>query len=136
MSSHVLLDCMLAMKGYFSTRQPNCFVWEEGYFEKGSQVIFGTSGKLGRILGVCGVGRNFFMLRVKELGGFLDGEVTVQRMVVLFPPSGGFQLGGVGHCFTWQGYSSLRETGFSTYSGRQKYCTQLSHVTLHILVRN
>ena len=81
---------MLAMKGYFSTRQPNCFVWEEGYFEKGSQVIFGTSGRLGRILGVCGVGRNFFILRVKELGGSLDGEVAVQRMVVSFPPSGDF----------------------------------------------
>ena len=92
MSSHIPLDRTLAMKGYFSTKQPNCFVWEEGYFEKGSQVIFGTSGRLGRILGVCGVGRNFFMLRVKELGGSLDGEVAVQRMVVSFPPSGDFQL--------------------------------------------
>jgi hypothetical protein len=43
------------------------------------------------------------------------------------------RLGGVGHCFAWQGYSSLGETGFSNYNGRQKYCTQLaSHVTLHI----
>src|SRR6202451_166387 len=92
MSSHIPLDRMLAVKGYFSTKQPNCFVWEEGYVEKGSQVIFGTSGRLGRILGVCGVGRNFFMLRVKELGGSLDGEVAVQRMVVSFPPSGDFQL--------------------------------------------
>jgi hypothetical protein len=93
---------MLAMKGYFSTRQPNCFVWEEGYFEKGSQVIFGISGKLGRILGVCGVGRNFFMLRVKELGGFLDGEVAIQRMVVSFPPTRDFQLSLLQHfamCF-------------------------------------
>src|SRR6202451_3667649 len=71
MSSHIPLDRMLPVKGYFSTKQPNCFVWEEGYFEKGSQVIFGTSGRLGRILWVCGVGRNFFMLRVKELGGSL-----------------------------------------------------------------
>ena len=60
MSSHIPLDRMLHVKGYFSTKQPNCFVWEEGYVEKGSQVIFGTSGRLGRILGVCGVGRNFF----------------------------------------------------------------------------
>src|ERR1700734_3811543 len=50
MSSHIPLDCMLHVKGYFSTKQPNCFVWEEGYVEKGSQVIFGTSGRLGRIL--------------------------------------------------------------------------------------
>src|SRR6202046_5338885 len=92
MPSHIPLDRMLPVKGYFSTKQPNCFVWEEGYFEKGSQVIFGTSGRLGHILGVCGVGRNFFMLRVKELGGSLDGEVAVQRMVVSSPPSGDFQL--------------------------------------------
>ena len=32
MSSHIPLDRMLAVKGYFSTKQPNCFVWEEGYF--------------------------------------------------------------------------------------------------------
>src|ERR1700691_3897027 len=44
MSSHIPLDCMLAMKGYFSAKQQNCFVWKESYFEKGSQVIFGTSG--------------------------------------------------------------------------------------------
>src|SRR6202451_580767 len=92
MSPHIPLDHMLHVKGYFSTKQPNCFVWEEGYFEKGLQVIFGTSGRLGRILGVCGVGRNFFMLRVKGLGGSLDGEVAIQIMVVLFPPTGDFQL--------------------------------------------
>ena len=28
MSSHIPLDHMLPMKGYFSTKQPNCFVWE------------------------------------------------------------------------------------------------------------
>ena len=67
-------------------------MWEEGYFEKGLQVIFGTSGRLGHILGVCGVERNFFMLRVKELGGSLDGEVVIQRMVVSSPPTGDFQL--------------------------------------------
>src|SRR6202050_1343874 len=66
MSSHIPLDRMLHVKGYFSTKQPTSFVWGEG--------------------------RNFFMLRVKEVGGSLDGEVTVQRMVVSFPPSGDFHL--------------------------------------------
>ena len=47
MSSHVPLDCMLTVKGYFSMKWPNCFVWEDGYFEKGLQVIFGTSGCVG-----------------------------------------------------------------------------------------
>ena len=89
-SSHIPLNCMLPVKGYFSTKQPNWFVWEEGYFEKGSQVIFGTSGRLGHILEVCGVERNFFMLRVKELGGSMDGEVVIQRMVVSSPPTGDF----------------------------------------------
>ena len=60
--------------------------------KRGRRSYFGTSGRLGHILGVCGVGRNFFMLRVKELGGSLNGEVAVERVVVSFPPSGDFQL--------------------------------------------
>jgi hypothetical protein len=67
-------------------------VWEEGYFEKGSQVIFSTSGRVGWILEVCGVGKDFFMLRVKELGGSLGGEVAIERVVVSSPPTGDFWL--------------------------------------------
>ena len=65
-------------------------MWEEGYFEKGLQVIFNTGGRLGQILEVCGVGRNFLMLRFKELGGSLGGEVAIERVVVSSPPTGDF----------------------------------------------
>ena len=46
------LDRVFYIKGYFSEKQLGCFVWEEGHFEDGEQVIFGTSGRLGCVLGV------------------------------------------------------------------------------------
>src|ERR1700689_550696 len=46
------LDRVFYIKGYFSKKQLGCFVWEEGHSEDGEQVIFGTSGRLGRVLGV------------------------------------------------------------------------------------
>jgi hypothetical protein len=37
-----------------------------------------------KVLGVCGVGRNYFKMRVEELGDILEGEVAVHQMIVLF----------------------------------------------------
>ena len=60
---------------------------EGGFFEKGSEVIFGSSGRLAKVLGVRGLGRNYVMMRVQELGGILEGETAIQRMVVSSPPT-------------------------------------------------
>ena len=73
--------------GYISEKHPDCFVLEEGSFEKGLEVILGSSGRRVRILGVCGLGRNYVMMRVIELGGILEGEVTIRRMAVSSHPS-------------------------------------------------
>ena len=40
-----------------------------------------------RILGVCGLGKNYVMMRVIELGGILEGEVMIRRMAVSSHPS-------------------------------------------------
>ena len=42
---------------------------------------------MARVLGVCGLGRNYVMMRVQELGGILEGETVIQRMVVSSPPT-------------------------------------------------
>ena len=60
---------------------------EGGFFEKGSEVILGFSGRMARVLGVCGLGRNYVMMRVQELGGILEGEIIIQRMVISSPPT-------------------------------------------------
>ena len=73
--------------GYISKKHPDSFVLEEGSFEKGLEVILGSSGRQVRILGVCGLGRNYVMMRVIELGGILEGEVTIRRMAASSPPS-------------------------------------------------
>ena len=84
-TTHPIPICPLA--GYISKRHPDCFVLEGGFFEKGSEVIFGSSGRLAKVLGVCGLGRNYVMMRVQELGGILEGETAIQRMVVSSPPT-------------------------------------------------
>ena len=50
MPQSIPLDCVFYIKGYFSEKQLDCFVWEEDHFEDGEQVIFGTSGRLGCVL--------------------------------------------------------------------------------------
>jgi len=40
-----------------------------------------------KVLGVCRVGRNYFKMRVEELGDILEGDVAVHWMIVLFTPT-------------------------------------------------
>src|ERR1700728_4471484 len=77
MSSRVPLNCTLIMGGYFRKKQLDCFVWKEGRFKEGLRVIFGNSRRLGQVLKVCGVGQNYFMIRVRDLKRTLGREVTV-----------------------------------------------------------
>ena len=55
-------------------------------------MFLGGSSRLVKILRVCGVGRNFFKMSVKELGDVLKGETTVQQMIVSFAPTISFHL--------------------------------------------
>jgi len=47
----------------------------------------GGSSRLAKVLGVCGVGRNYFKMRLEELGDILEGEVAICRMIVSFSPT-------------------------------------------------
>ena len=85
------LDCGFCVKVYFSEKQPGCFEWEGGYFEEGERVIFGTSGRIGHILRVCEVGKNYVMFKVEDLSSVSEGDVKMQGMVASALPIG-FQL--------------------------------------------
>jgi hypothetical protein len=71
------LDHVFHIKSYFSEKQPGCFVWEEGHFKDGEQVIFGMSGRLGRVMGVCEVGKNYVMFKVEDMSGVQEGDVRM-----------------------------------------------------------
>jgi hypothetical protein len=49
-----------------------------------------------KVLGVCGVGRNYFKMRLEELGDILEGEVAICWMIVSFSPTM-FQLSLLQH---------------------------------------
>ena len=44
----------------------------------------GGSSRLVKVLGVCGVGRNYFKMRLEELGDILEEEVAIRQMIVSF----------------------------------------------------
>src|SRR5882724_7107531 len=75
------------LEGYVSSKQLDCFVWEGGFFEEGSSVILGNNARLAKVLGVVGVGRNYYMMGLKDSGKALEGEMTLRRMVVSIAPS-------------------------------------------------
>jgi hypothetical protein len=75
------------LEGYISSKRLDCFVWEGGFFEEGSSVILGSDARLAKVMGVVGVGRNYFMMGLKDSGRALEGELTLRRMVVSIEPS-------------------------------------------------
>jgi hypothetical protein len=56
------------IQGYFSPNRAGYFVWESGYFKEGSLVGLGASGRIAEVFEVGGVGRNFFMMKLREVG--------------------------------------------------------------------
>jgi hypothetical protein len=74
------------IQGYFSPKRAGYFVWESGYFREGSLVRLGASGRIAEVFEVGGVGRNFFMMRLREVGNLGAGKVTTQGLVVSFDP--------------------------------------------------
>jgi len=87
MSAPIPISRSFQLEGYFSPKHPDCFVWEGGIFEEGSTVFFGKGMRAGKVLGVCGVGKNYFMMGINDLGMVSEGEVLIRRMVVSFPPT-------------------------------------------------
>ena len=75
------------IQGYFSPKRTGYFVWESVFFEEGSLVRLGASGRIVEVLEVGGVGRNFFRMKLREVGNPWAGKVTAQGLVVSFNPS-------------------------------------------------
>jgi hypothetical protein len=46
-------------------------------FEEGLTVFFGNGMRAGKVLGVCGVGKNYFMMGIKDFGRVLEGEMLI-----------------------------------------------------------
>jgi hypothetical protein len=82
-----LPDQILPLMGYISSKQSDCFVWEAGYFKKGEKVQLGKSGHLTRVLGFRGIGKNYVMMKLEELGRNLEGEAPIHCMVVSARPT-------------------------------------------------
>jgi len=58
-----------------------------GFFEEGSSIILRNNARLVKVLGVAGVGHNYFMMGLKDSGRALEGKMTLWRMVVSIEPS-------------------------------------------------
>jgi hypothetical protein len=72
---------------------PNCYVWQSGYFEEGSHVVLGTTYRKAKIVGSYGMGRNYIMMGLEEVGRVPEDQIAIQRMVVsTFPSLLSFQL--------------------------------------------
>jgi hypothetical protein len=77
---------ILPLTGFIIGIRPDCFVWEGGFFKKGSFVVLGESGRTGTVKGICGFGRNFILRGFEEYGKS-PGEVPIYRMVVSASPT-------------------------------------------------
>jgi len=77
---------ILPLTGFIGGNRPDCFVWEGGFFKKGSFVVLGESGRTGTVKGICGFGRNFILRGFEEYGKSQD-EVPINRMVVSASPT-------------------------------------------------
>jgi hypothetical protein len=73
--------------GYISNKHSNCIMWQGGLFEQGSFVVLGRSYKKAKVVGSCGLGKNFVMLKLEEVGKVSDNWVPIHRMMVSTHPS-------------------------------------------------
>ena len=68
LSATIPLTHMTSVVGYVSNKHPDCYVWQSGYFEEGSHVVLGTTYRKVKIVSSYGVGRNYIMIRLEEVG--------------------------------------------------------------------
>ena len=78
--------CILPLTGFISGNRPDCFVWEGGFFKKGSFVVLGESGRTGTVKGICGFGCNFILRGFEEYGKSQD-KVPINHMIVSASPT-------------------------------------------------
>ena len=87
LSATIPLTHMTSIVGYVSNKHLDCYVWQSGYFEELSHVVLGTTYRKAKIVGSYGVGRNYIMMRLEEVGRVPEDQISIQRMVVSTCPS-------------------------------------------------
>lgn len=87
MSARIPLDICYPVVGNFSEKFPDCFVVTGGVFKVGSRAMLGRGGRVVRVLDVCVIGRDCFVMKVEDSGRLLEEEVPITRLVARYPPS-------------------------------------------------
>ena len=90
LSATIPLTRTTSVVGYVSNKHPDCYVWQSGFFEAGSHVVLGTTYRKAKIVGPDGVGKNYMMMKLEEVGKVPKDRVAIQRMVVSTCPSSQF----------------------------------------------
>ena len=90
LSATIPLTRTTSVMGYISNKHPDCYVWQSGFFEAGSHVVLGMTYRKAKIVGPDGVGRNYIMMKLEEVGRVPKDQIAIQRMVVLTHPSSQF----------------------------------------------
>ena len=72
LSATIPLTRTTSIVGYISNKHPDCYVWQNGFFEEGSHVVLGMTYRKAKIVGLYGVGRNYIMMKLE--GEFLRIE--------------------------------------------------------------
>jgi hypothetical protein len=83
----IALTHTTSVVGYISNKYPDCFVWQGELFEQGSFVVLGRSYRKVKVVGSCGLGKNFIMMKLEEVGKVPDSWVPICRMMVSMHPS-------------------------------------------------
>ena len=62
-------------------------MWQSEFFETESHVVLGTTYRKAKIVGLYGVGRNYIMIKLEEVGRVPEDRIAIKRMVVSTCPS-------------------------------------------------
>ena len=62
------------------------YIWHSAYFEEGSHVVLGTTYRKAKIVGSYGVGKNYIMMRLEEVGRVPEDWIVIRRIVVFTCP--------------------------------------------------
>ena len=90
LSVTIPLTSTTSVVGYISNKHPDCYVWQSGFFEAGSHVVLHTTYRKAKIVRPDGVGRNYMMMKLEEVGRVPKDQIAIQRMVVSTHPSSQF----------------------------------------------
>ena len=57
-------------------------MWQSGFLEEGSHVVLGTTYRKAKTVGLYGMGRNYIMIKLEDIGRVPEDQIAIQIMVV------------------------------------------------------